>query len=145
MIIIEDTREQKALDFDTSGSVELVARHKLDYGDYSAHSQGKVCRVFFDRKGLGDLFGTLSKGNERFKREIKRCVDDGNRLIIIVEAPLSKVLKGFSRSKIPGLTIVKTLFTLTVKYNVQCVFSKDRADMQHYIENYFSAWERNLK
>ena len=61
MIIIEDTREQKALDFDTSGSVELVARHKLDYGDYSAHSQGKVCRVFLTAKVSGIYLERLVK------------------------------------------------------------------------------------
>ena len=143
MIIIEDTREQDALPF-KSKSVDMVVRHKLDYGDYSAHSGGIVCPYFFERKGIGDLFGTLGKGHGRFKKEVARCNDDGNKLIVIVEAPYKDIMKGYRHSKMKGIAMLRTLFTLQVKYGVQFVCCSNRSEMTSYIVEHFLTWERNL-
>ena len=80
-----DTREQKPLEF-TSDIVSTVQRTKLPYGDYACSINGEKCPIVFERKSLSDLYGTLGKGMSRFKKEINRSIEDGRKLVIIVEA-----------------------------------------------------------
>ena len=67
MTIIIDNREQKPLEFSVP-----TKRGTLAVGDYRAEfSDGSVSQVVFERKSINDLYGTLSKGYSRFKREIE--------------------------------------------------------------------------
>lgn len=146
MIIIQDSREQEALRFEnypTKVVIDQLVVQKLDYGDYSCHSNGIVCPVFFERKGLGDLFGTLGKGYSRFKKEVSRCNLDGNKLVIIIEGTLKDVLNGYKHSKMSGIGIIRTMCTLQWKYGVNFVCCSSREEMALYIIEQFSAWERN--
>ena len=72
MVIICDTREQKCLEFSVP-----TKRGTLAVGDYRAEfSDGSVSQVVFERKGIGDLFSTLSGQYERFKREIEKAKEE---------------------------------------------------------------------
>ena len=137
--IIVDTREQLPLVF-SSKHITRVIRQKLDVGDYGCEFEdGTVVPIVFDRKSLGDLYGTMGKGYKRFKRCIERAREGQQTLFIIVEATLSKVLNGYDRSKIPGVSMVYKLFTLWVRYGVQTIFVKNREEMSEYITQFFIA------
>ena len=152
MIIIEDTRETLPLSF-KKPYIEYVMRSKLDYGDYSAVQDGVTCPIYFDRKGLSDLFGTLSRkkkpnGESRmdvFKREIQRCRDDGSKLIIAVEGTYTNVQKGYKHSKIKGESITRTLDTLLLKYGVLTIYCSSRAEMSKRIAEFYYSYFKNLE
>ena len=72
---VVDTREQSLLKFDDF-KVE-----KLDVGDYMVEHTG----IFIERKSLTDFLGTMSKGYDRFKREVQRALVEDNYLIVLVE------------------------------------------------------------
>lgn len=140
MIILIDTREQLALEFPKAKETRKVC---LNVGDYSAcFYEGHQIPVVFERKSIGDLYGTLSSGYERFRREIDRAKADNIRLIIIVEGTLSKVLKGYPHSSRNAISIVYQLFTLRARHNIETVFCKDREEMSEYVTQFFIAHEK---
>ena len=152
MILIEDSREQEPLSFNKS-YIEYVMSSKLDYGDYAAIINDKPCPVYFERKSIGDLFGTLSRkkgktGESRadiFKKEISRCAADGNRLVLIIECTFTDILKGYEYSDIKGESIARTLFTFMIRYHVPFVCCSSRREMANYISEFYYALERNGK
>ena len=143
MIILQDTREQLPLDF----KHEFITGRKimkLEVGDYCClYKDGSVPNIIFERKSIGDLFGTLGGGYERFKREIIRAKELNIKLILIIEGSLSKVLKGYDRSQLSGISIIKKLFTLWVRYDLLPVFAKDRDECSRFIIEYYLAIGRN--
>jgi hypothetical protein len=151
MKIYCDTREQRPLEFEVDGEVSEVITTKLPYGDYACgweDKEGKHVKfmpLFFERKSLGDLYGTMGKGMERFKKEIERANDDGSKLIIIVEACFAEVKNGYEHSKMEGESILKTLHTLWVKHDVPYILCNDRKDMKETILHFFSSIGRNFK
>jgi ERCC4-type nuclease len=151
MKLFIDTREQIPLEFMVDGNVSEVIRTKLPYGDYFGGWEDKSGQfveffpVCFERKSLGDLYGTLGAGMERFKREIERAKEDGFKLIIIVEGCLTEVEKGYKHSSIKGESILKTLFTLWVKHDIPHILCNDRNDMMTTILHMFDAIGRNYK
>jgi ERCC4-type nuclease len=146
-----DTREQRPLEFQVDGVVTEVITTKLPYGDYAGAWEDKDGKhiefmpVFFERKSLGDLYGTLGKGMERFRREMQRANEDGVKLIIIVEACFAEVKNGYEHSKMEGESILKTLHTLWVKHDIPYILCNDREDMQDTIIHMFTAIGRNFK
>lgn len=151
MKLYVDTREQLPLEFEVDGVVTEVIRTKLPYGDYAGAWEDKNGKhiefmpIIFERKTLGDLYGTLGKGMERFKKEIARADEDGVKLIIIVEACLAEVLNGYEHSKMEGDSIIKTMMTLWVKHDIPHILCNDRKDMKRTILEMFSAIGRNFK
>lgn len=120
--------------------LKQVSRATLPVGDYACELNPTFrIPVVFERKSLGDLFGTLTQGYERFKRELEKAKELNIKVIIIIEGTLTKVLKGYKHSQRPGISIIKQLFTLWIKYDVIPVFCKDREEMQKYIINFYSA------
>jgi ERCC4-type nuclease len=141
-IILADTREKSRLEF-CHPDIAFTKKHKLDVGDYCIKfSDNSIPLVIFERKSIGDLFGTLTGSYDRFKAEVIRSREAGITLILIIEGTFSKVLKGYDHSNprnprtkvhMDGLRIIRTLFSLWVRYDVVPVFCKDREEMQEYI------------
>jgi len=137
MRIITDTREQAPLVFKHKFIREVINK-KLDVGDYGVMFTGEeIFPVVFERKSISDLYGTLSQGYERFKREIERAKESNTQLIIIVEASLSKVLKGVKFSQRTPESIVYQIFTIWVRYGVMTVFCKDSEECSEYITQFY--------
>ena len=137
MKILVDTREQNPLEFSHSIITE-VRMVKLNVGDYGVmFEDGHTPSVFFERKSLPDLFGTMGKGYVRFKREIIRVQETKSTLIIIIEGSLTKVLKGVSYSRMEGISIVRKLFTIWIRYGIGFVCCKDRDEMSRYITEFY--------
>ena len=145
MIIYQDTREQTPLTFTSCPNVEKVVKATLPYGDYACKHNNKKIPVVFERKSIGDLFGTLGKGIKRFKKEIGKAAEENVALIIIVEVNLSKILKGYKYSKkMKGIAVIRTLFTLLLKHRVPFVCCKNRDEMELYITEFYSSYIKNI-
>jgi hypothetical protein len=55
------------------------------------------------------------------------------------------VFKGYRHSKVAGVSIIKTLFSLWARYNIIPIFVKDRREMEEYIVHYFWAvWRKKI-
>jgi len=120
-----------------------VAKKKLDFGDYGVKFKtGFIPNIFFERKSLGDLYGTMGTGYKRFKREIIRAQEAKATLMIIVEASLTEVGKGYKHSRIYGRSMKQKLFTLWVRHGIQTIFTSSRKEMAEYITQFYLACGR---
>ena len=97
MHIIIDSRETKPLRFTSTKDCKITKSvEKLEVGDYGLRlDDGTLAPVVFERKSKADLWGTLTKGYERFKREIKRAKDDNVKLILITECDYKDTRAGY--------------------------------------------------
>ena len=146
MIITIDSREQNPLNFTVGGSVSRVDISGVPFGDYwCSYESGEEMPICFERKSISDLFGTLTSGHERFRRELQKAKDNGFKIILIVEGSISDVLAGASHSTVEGKTILKTMFTMWLKYDLVPVFCNNRAEMKRFILETFEGVGRNYK
>lgn len=124
MIIILDTDEKRP--FDLSFCDYEVRREKLKTGDYSIlgheNNDGKEnFGITIERKSLSDLYGTLSQGRERFKREFERMTKF-RFACVVVEADLHNISKNPPiRSKLPPKNVTQTIWSWMVKYRIPFV------------------------
>lgn len=140
-----DTREQKELEFTPGLNIQKICLKFGDYGCEIETSKGEWIDIpiRFERKGFGDLFGTMGKGYERFKKEMERAQKANCRLFLLVEGSLKKVEKGYKYSKIPGITILRRLAMLEVRYGLHVHYFNDRGEMTKFIEEIYLAAIRN--
>ena len=69
--MLMDKREKIGLIF-SHPDIRATILHHLNVGDYCiCFHDGHIPSVVFERKSVGDLFGTLTGGYDRFKKEIK--------------------------------------------------------------------------
>lgn len=136
MHIIVDTREQRALEF----KCETI-RKCLKFGDYGAEIGDYRIPVVFERKGLADLYGSLTAGYDRLRRVFERAEKAKFRLIIVIEGTKERVLEGYSHSAREPASIIKQLETIERKYGVTHHFFKTRHQMSTHIEEFFRGYE----
>ena len=138
--IIQDSREQRPLIF-LHPYIEGIKVEKLDYGDYMVEfTDGHRPPYTFERKGsLADIYGSLSKGYKRLKKRMNQAIQDKVTFIIIIEASLNKVNKGYRYSTRKPSEIIQQLFTLMVRHNILFVCCKDRDEMSLFITQFFLA------
>jgi len=135
--IIIDTREQKPLKFNNEQISEIVSQ-KLDFGDYACvFEDGHMPAVYFERKSISDLFGTMGVGYKRFKKEIIRAQEAKADMFIIVEGSLTQVRKGYKHSKMKGISMVRKLYTLWVRYGIMPIFCIDANEAAEYITQFY--------
>jgi len=140
MKILRDTREQNLLIFP---GIEVIDK-KLDFADYGCELvDGSVVPIVFERKGISDLYGTMSSGYERFKREIERCKEAKFSMIIIIEGTLTKVSKGIKHSKRNPESLLSQIFSIFVKYRIIPVFAKDPTEAAKFITLFYTAYEKH--
>jgi len=133
--ILVDTREQSP--------VIAGRRATLPFGDYACElGDGTMPPVFFERKSIPDLFGTMSKGYERFRKMLRKAAEAEVRIVIIIEGSLRKVSRGYARSQRSGVSIIKQLYTVRAVYGVEIVFCQDRLEMSQHIYHCFDAYRR---
>jgi hypothetical protein len=119
----------------------------LSYGDYSGIVHGKPTPILFCRKSLPDLWGTFSTtdGHRRFKNEIARAKNDGMKLVLMIEGSYIDIWNGFERSAFDGVSMLKKLAMLYVRYDLEYVFCETRRVMARRISDILLAIERNWK
>lgn len=133
--IIRDSREKdgSGWKFRASANCDGVEVKKLDTGDYSL--KGYENLVMIERKTIGDLWGTLTFGRERFMKEMDRALEYPIRYLVI-EGTLKDIDAGFRYSKVTPEFIHASLISLQVKYGVHVVFTDKRTDIaQTYVRN----------
>ena len=146
MKLVCDTREQRTLKFPKHPQVTGLETRALSFGDYGALDEdGNLLPLVFERKSLGDLFGTLGKGYKRFKKELERAKDEGVALVLIVECPMEDVWTGYEHSSRDGSSVTQQVFTLWARYDVFPVFCTGRRMMARFILESLAAVEREWK
>lgn len=134
-----DTREQTPLNFENSEVKKLIV------GDYCPNNEF-FCNLFVERKSINDLAGTLTKGLERFKKEIERAAELGAYLVVITESSFIDTLeyspKNSFSQKIGGAYLFNKIRMLMKDYdNIQFLFSHTRARSKELIEKIFRMGE----
>lgn len=133
MIILIDSREQKPLKFGCDWK-----RKGLKVGDYGAlFAPTYQYPVVFERKGIGDLFGSLTFGYDRFRRMFERAAKMDVKVIIAIEGTKEKVLKGYPHSQRDPESVITQLNTIEKKYGIRAIFFPSRIAMAHYISDYY--------
>lgn len=135
-----DTREISPIKLD---SFEII---KLDEGDYCA--QNNPQNIFIDKKDFNDATGTLSKGYERFEREIQRAALNNKYLIMMIEAEFSDFsgiqYKKWVHSKASADFLFHRIRELIKFSNFQIVFVKNRENSKKFIEKVYNL-ENDIK
>lgn len=141
--IFVDTRERKPLTF----KLKTIPA-ALKFGDYALKDGDDKKDCYIERKALGDLYGTLSNGYERFCREIERAVAANAYLIVLVESDFKSVYEYpklpqlHGRVKISPEYIFHHMRELVQKYpNIQFLFVNNRAEASRVIERLFACDE----
>ena len=138
--IIQDTREQNPLKFKHPHITEVIVK-KLSVGDYGCqYEDGFVVPVYFERKSIGDLWGTMTKGYTRFKKEIDRVKEADVLMFIAIEGSYTKVSKGYRYSKVKGISIHRTLNTIYLKYGIKAMYCTTRVEMAAQIAEFYSSY-----
>lgn len=135
--IFKDTREQTPLDFD-----QTTKSRGMKFGDYSIIGSD----IYIERKSLGDAWGTLTGGKDRFEREIIRAKVAGAYLVVLIESPFVSVerypfLKQVhGRIRIPVEFVYHTIRDLMQKYDhIQFLFVQDREEASRVVKRIFEA------
>lgn len=145
LTVVVDSREQLPLDFSAYSPTLSSTVDGVPVGDYWCRwHDGSEMPICFERKSIPDLFGTLTKGIERFKKELERCNFHGMKMVLVIEGTMEDVLAGIPQSQVKGESILKTVFTLWVKYDLIPIFCPTRKNMQRFIVETFSAVARNF-
>jgi ERCC4-type nuclease len=143
LTLIVDSREQLPLSFPSS--TFSVERAGLNVGDYQCRWGEKMIPIAFERKSLGDLFGTMTNGYERFRKEMERAKDQKIELILLIEKSMREVAKGYEHSRFSGDSMLMKLATLHVKYGLSYHFFNDRFEMTRFITETFKAVNRHYQ
>ena len=113
----------------------------LQVGDYSI--KGYEDKFVIERKSLPDLFGTLSSGHKRFKKELERAREYEYFAIVIdgsYSSCLNKEFDGSYHIKMRGYVITSILFTLHMKYNINIFFSNGRTESKNIIKELMKSY-----
>ena len=142
MDIIVDSREQKPLF--NNNKIDTVEIKALKTGDYSI--SGFEDKIAIERKSLLDLFGTLTGGHKRFKKELERA-KELDYFAIVIEGTYRQIrdkdFKGSYHTRMKGFIINKIVFTLIVKYGIHIFFASDRREAKSITRELLSAYWRS--
>lgn len=97
----------------------------------------------FERKNLGDLFGSLTSGYDRLRRCFERAKKANFKLVIAIEGTKERVLEGYKHSKRDPASIIKQLETIESKYGVAHMFFTSRIAMAQHIQSFYETEFRN--
>ena len=123
-----------------------IERRCLSVGDYGCeYENGWAPPFYFERKSIGDLYGTMTGGYKRFKAEMERAVEAKVKLVLIVEETLGEVGDGWKHSEFSGDSMIQKLFTLRVRYGLETVFCDGRREMVRYIKEFYCAIGREYR
>lgn len=148
MRVIIDSREQLPLSFKVAGNVSNVVVRALPFGDYLCeYEDGCEMPIWFERKSIADLYGTLTNadGIRRHKIKIEKAQAVGVQLYLIIDGTLKEVLQGTKFSKVDPQAIVRSIFTFKVKYGLQPIFCQSPEEMVDYMLESWYAWGKNFE
>ena len=128
--IIADTREQvnaHVTQYFEKQKIPCVSR-KIDTGDYSAQIGALSLEkdIVIERKhNLDERCGNFTAERERFEREFLRAKAYGTKVVLIIEnATWTDIFLGNYRSKVKPQSLVGSLLSWMVRYNITVMFCK---------------------
>lgn len=128
--IIADTREQvnaHVTRYFDKQKIPHISR-KLDTGDYSAQIGALSLEkdIVIERKhNLDEICGNFTAERERFEREFLRAKAYGTKVVLIIEnATWTDIFLGNYRSKVKPQSLVGSLLSWMVRYNITVMFCK---------------------
>lgn len=129
LTVICDTREQDrhVSEYFERQKIPTVTR-KLDTGDYSCQLENFSFEkdIVVERKhNLDEICGNFTVQRERFEREFLRAKAYGTKVYLIIEnASWTDVFLGNYRSRLPPKSLVGSLLSWMVRFNVTVTFCK---------------------
>ena len=145
-VIAIDTREQ--LPYFTKGVRIGLKRHPVGFqvktlktGDYSII--GHEDKIAVERKSLADFYGSITRGRERFEREVERLSAIPHRVIVIeatMDNTLSPELQG---RRFSGDSVSATIASWEVKYGVHFHCFRDRERAETFTFHFFMQYWRH--
>ena len=146
LTIICDTREQEnghILKYFESKDIPYKVR-KIDTGDYSAMLDDKTLEfdcVIEKKNSLDEICGNLTSQRDRFEREFMRAKANGIKVFLLIEnASWRDVFLGNYRSKFSSKSLLGSLLSWQVRFNVTIVFCDphDTGKLIHGIMYYYA-------
>lgn len=130
LTVISDTREQNnthILKYFDSRKIPHISR-KLDTGDYSAMIGDMTLEhdVLVEKKnGLDEIAGNFTTDRARFEAEFLRAKADGTKVFLLIEnASWSDILLHNYRSKLMPQSLIASLLSWQVRFNITITFCK---------------------
>lgn len=129
LTVICDTREQDrhVTEWMAKNKVPTITR-KLDTGDYSVQLRDYSFErdLCVERKhNLDELCSNFTADRDRFEREFIRAKAYGLKVYLIVEnATWSDIFLGNYRSKLSSKSLIGSLLSWMVRFNVTVIFCK---------------------
>lgn len=117
-VLIKDTREPEFA-WDVYFKAPVITK-KLDTGDYSL--QGFEDKIAVERKTLDDLVGCLTKGRDRFERELERS-RSLDYFVVLVEAGYSQLVLGDYRSRLNTKSAIESISAFEIRYGTHFLFA----------------------
>ena len=131
--LICDTRENDVL-FKRPPKGLVLVRDTLDVSDYSI--RGFESCIGVERKSLSDLYGSLGKNRERFKRELE-ILQFYDRRWLFVEASEHEALQWQEYSLMHPNSIRHSLVSIEIRYGIPIYFFQYRKDMERKLLDLF--------
>jgi ERCC4-type nuclease len=132
-----DTREQRPWKWHASVPYTGATLAAGDYAPIGCESS-----IAIERKSLSDLWGSVTRDNARFQRELSKLAKY-KYAAVVIEGAQAAILRGNRYSQIDGSRVLSTCATLETKFGVPFHFAGDRANAAiwalHLLE---SAWRR---
>lgn len=115
-------------------------------GDYTTINL--LNKFHIERKSLGDLYGTLTSGHKRFRRELVRAEERGIELQVLIEGTKADMrAKRFPMGEdrlISGETVLKIVATLSKRTGVVFIWTKDRQAAKRRLLRILKAKEKEI-
>ena len=128
LTIIVDSREQEnqhLINYFDSKKIPYKVR-KIDTGDYSAMIDDRTLEyqcVVEKKNSLDEIVGNFTANRERFEREFLRAKANGIKVFLVIEnASWNDVFLGNYRSKFPPKSLLASLLSWQVRFNVTIIF-----------------------
>lgn len=130
MTIICDTREQvngNITGYLDKNKLPYISR-KLDVGDYSFDVDGLTFSdsIAIERKAsIDEIAGNFTVGRQRFENEFLRAKANGIKVFLLIEdCSWEKIKSHDYRSKLKPQSLIATLLSWQVRYNISIIFCK---------------------
>lgn len=137
--ILIDTREQLPYQFRAFPEV-TTKKATLKTGDYSLESYES--EIIIERKNPADFLGSITRGRDRFEREISRMVEIPCRGVVI-ECELQNLLRlAETQTMINPNSIVGTLASWNMKYQTTFWMLPNRQFAEMFVHRFFTNFLR---
>lgn len=146
LTIICDSREQEnghITKYFDSKKIPYKTR-KIDAGDYSAMLDDMTLEydcVIEKKNSLDEICGNLTANRDRFEREFLRAKANGVKVFLLIEGnSWNDVFLGNYRSKFPPKSLLGSLLSWQVRFNVTIIFCEphDSGKLIHGILYYYA-------